>query len=496
MNKLMVVDDERIIGAQLEERLSLMGFEIVGNASSGDDAVSVARECSPDLVLMDIVMPGKLDGIQASEIIKGELNIPVIFLTAYADDTLIEKAKLIEPYGYIVKPFQENELKAAIEIALYKNKKEQQVQDRVLSLSEFMESATDAFFLFDSKLNCVDVNQTAQKLFCLNKNKTVGRNILEVSPVFVEYNIYPRCKDVLKEGETYAAENASCESRLESMCLSWKAFKAGSFLGIVIMDGTEQMRNEENTEMVQKIETFNILIDNIAHNFDNLLSDILNNITFTKNKIKNKRRVYKRLLEAEKASTKAKDIVKNLLTFSDEEIPDKRILSAGDLISKSVYYTESNFDLKCDLNIPGDLWRVYVDEAQIETVINSIIIHSIHSMYSGVIITISANNFVIDEANLLPLEKGNYIKIEITNTGDVVTRSDIGILIDADNRTETKVDSLGLTISHSIIKKHNGIITVEYELDTGTIYSIYLPAVEESTASKDENAIAKTERAL
>ena len=484
MNKLMVVDDERIIGAQLEERLSLMGFEVAGIASSGDDAVNVARECRPDLVLMDIVMPGKLDGIQASEIIKGELNIPVIFLTAYADDNLIEKAKLIEPYGYIVKPFQENELKAAIEVALYKNKKEQQVQEHALGISKFMESATDAFFLFDSKLNCVDVNQTAQKLFYLDENKTVGRNILEVSPVFMEYNIYPRCKDILKDRETYTEENASCGSRHGSRSLSWKVFKAGSFLGIVIMNGIELIRNEENEKMVQRIETFNLLINNIAHNFYNLLSDILNKITFSKNKIKNKKRVYKRLLEAEKASTKAKDIIKNLLNFSDEEIPNMRISSAGDLISKSVYHTESTFDLKCDLTISGELWRVYVDEEQIETVITNIIIHSIHSMHRGLIVSISANNFVIDEANPLPLEQGNYIKIEITNTGDVITRSDIGILIGADNKTDTKVDGLGLTVSHSIIKKHNGIITVEYELDTGTIYSIYLPAVEESTDSK------------
>jgi two-component system cell cycle sensor histidine kinase/response regulator CckA len=484
MNKLMVVDDERIIAAQLEERLSMMGFEIVGIASSGDDAVNVARESRPDLVLMDIVMPGKLDGIQASEIIKGEMNIPVIFLTAYADDTLIEKAKLIEPYGYIVKPFQENELKAAIEVALYKNEKEQQVQERVFGMSKFMESATDAFFLFDSNLNCVDVNQTAQKLFYLDKNKTVGRNILEVSPVFMEYNIYPRCKEILQNEETYTAENAFWESRYGSWSLSWKAFKAGSFLGIVIMDDTGLLRNEDHVEKVQRIETFSIHIDNIVHKFDNLLSDILKNITFTKNKIKNKRRVYKRLLEAENASSEAKGIVKNLLTFSGNKISEMRISNAMDLISNSAHYFESNFDLKCDLNIPGDLWRVYADEEQIKTVITNIIIHSIHSMYGGVTVCISANNLVIDEANPLPLKKGNYIKIDITNTGEVVTRNDIGSLIDADYKSETKLDGLGFTFAHSIIKKHNGIITVEYELDAGTIYSIYLPASEESIASK------------
>ena len=494
MNKLMVVDDERIIGVQLEERLSLMGFEVVGIASSGVDAVSIAKEYRPDLVLMDIVMPGELDGIQASEIINRELHIPVIFLTAYADDTRIEKAKLIEPQAYIVKPYQESELKAAIEVALYKKKTEQQFHERELGLTEFKESATDAFFLFDSELNCVDVNQTALKMFDLVKNTIMNSNIVEVSPVFAKCNIFPRCKDVLKNGEAYTVENVSIELRHGSMYLSLRAFKAGSFLGITITDVTERQKNEKNMEMAQRIEALNIRIDDIAHNFNNLLSDIMNNIAFAMNRIKNKRRAYKRLIEAEKASMKAKDLVHNLLTFFGEELPEKSISSVKELISNYVYSPESNLNIKCEHNIPQDLWSINVNEEQIGQVITNIIIHSIHSMNGEGIVDISAFNLVINEADILPLDKGNYVKIEITNPGDVITRSDIGRMIDPDMKTVPKDGDLGLTISHSIIKKHNGIITVEYDLDTNTIYSIYLPAVEESTAFKadyDENAIAE-----
>ena len=120
MSKILVVDDEAIITMQLEERLHAMGYTVVGMAASGEDAIDKARRLSPDLILMDIVMPGKLNGIEAAQTIIGELDIPVVFVTSYADDAIIEKAKQVRPYGYIVKPFNELEIKAAIEVALFR----------------------------------------------------------------------------------------------------------------------------------------------------------------------------------------------------------------------------------------------------------------------------------------------------------------------------------------------------------------------------------------
>ncbi|HOX34388.1 MAG TPA: response regulator [Methanoregulaceae archaeon] len=126
MSQILVVDDEAIITMQLEERLSAMGYTVAGMSASGEDAIEKARRLRPDLVLMDIVMPGKLNGIEAAQVIADELDIPVVFVTSYADDAIIEKAKHARPYGYIVKPFNEMEIKAAIEVALFRKTAEQQ----------------------------------------------------------------------------------------------------------------------------------------------------------------------------------------------------------------------------------------------------------------------------------------------------------------------------------------------------------------------------------
>ncbi|HUT38636.1 MAG TPA: response regulator [Methanoregula sp.] len=128
MAKILVVDDEAIITMQLEERLSTMGYTVAGMAATGEEAIDKARQVKPDLVLMDIVMPGKMNGIEAAKIIAEELHIPVVFVTSYADDTVIEKAKHVRPYGYIVKPFNELEIKAAIEVALFRKSTEQYEQ--------------------------------------------------------------------------------------------------------------------------------------------------------------------------------------------------------------------------------------------------------------------------------------------------------------------------------------------------------------------------------
>jgi DNA-binding NarL/FixJ family response regulator len=149
--KLLVVEDEVVIALRLQQRLTSLGFDVVGVAYSGEEAVETARDLKPDLILMDIMIPGRLDGIEAAKIIKVELNIPVIFLTAFSEDTVIERAREAQPYGYILKPFQDREVKATVEIALYKkgieeklrkahNELEQRIKERTVDLNKALKS--------------------------------------------------------------------------------------------------------------------------------------------------------------------------------------------------------------------------------------------------------------------------------------------------------------------------------------------------------------------
>jgi len=135
-NTIIVVDDEVIIAIGLEERLTAMGYDVIGVVHSGEEAVEKAMSLRPDLILMDIMLPGNLDGISAAKIVKARWDIPVVFLSAFSEDKIIEKAKQAEPYGFIIKPFQVRELKAAIEVALYKKGMEQRLKESEMQLQK------------------------------------------------------------------------------------------------------------------------------------------------------------------------------------------------------------------------------------------------------------------------------------------------------------------------------------------------------------------------
>ncbi len=117
--KILIFDDEIVITTQLDRQLRNLGYDVIGSAADGAEAVKIAREKMPDLALLDIVMPGT-DGIAAARTIWSELRIPVIFITAHADDIYLQRVKTVEPLAYIIKPFQEDDLKIALKLAAYK----------------------------------------------------------------------------------------------------------------------------------------------------------------------------------------------------------------------------------------------------------------------------------------------------------------------------------------------------------------------------------------
>ena len=127
--KILIVEDERIIAKYIQNTLRALGYDISAIVSSGEEAIKMAGEVRPDLVLMDIVLKGDMDGIEAAEQIRNLFDIPVVYLTAYANEKLFQRAKITEPFGYILKPFEERELQIAVEIALYKFEMTQKLKE-------------------------------------------------------------------------------------------------------------------------------------------------------------------------------------------------------------------------------------------------------------------------------------------------------------------------------------------------------------------------------
>jgi PAS domain S-box-containing protein len=127
---ILIVEDDFVIAKVLAESLQELGYQVAGIISTGEEAVERAAKVHPDLVLMDIRLKGDMDGIEAGEAISGDLHIPIVYLTAYSDERTVERAKITEPYGYLIKPFTDTELKTTLEMAIYKHRREKREREK------------------------------------------------------------------------------------------------------------------------------------------------------------------------------------------------------------------------------------------------------------------------------------------------------------------------------------------------------------------------------
>jgi PAS domain S-box-containing protein len=177
MAKILVVDDEAAITTQLEERLTRLGFEVAGCASSGEEAVKMAERIHPDLILMDIVMPGKWDGIESAARIQQTMDIPIIFLTAYGDDRFVKRAKRIGPFGYIIKPFQESELRANVELALYNQRMREKLSASERKWRSLAENLDEAVILSDTEGRIFFWNRGAENIFGYRASEMRGKPV-------------------------------------------------------------------------------------------------------------------------------------------------------------------------------------------------------------------------------------------------------------------------------------------------------------------------------
>lgn len=158
-SKILIVEDESIVAKDIQNSLKKLGYLVPTIVSSGEKAIEEIEENRPELVLMDIMLKGQMTGIESANVIRDRFQIPVIFLTAYADDNTISQAKIAEPYGYIIKPFKEKELQTTIEMALYKHDKDMNLRkerDLYHSIIENKENKDSIFVRADYRLNKIN----------------------------------------------------------------------------------------------------------------------------------------------------------------------------------------------------------------------------------------------------------------------------------------------------------------------------------------------------
>jgi len=210
--QIMVVEDENIVAKDIQSRLKGLDYSVSAIAASGEEAIEKAGQALPDLVLMDIRLRGQIDGVQAAETIRDRYDIPVVYLTAYVDEQTLNRAKLTEPYGYILKPFEERDLHTTIEMALYKHKMESKLKETQQWLATTLRSIGDALIATDTDGVITFMNPVAEKLTGWSEQEALGRDLHDVFQVIDEQSrqaSQPPTVRALKQGAVVTLTNGS-----------------------------------------------------------------------------------------------------------------------------------------------------------------------------------------------------------------------------------------------------------------------------------------------
>jgi PAS domain S-box-containing protein len=254
-------------------------------------------------------------------------------------------------------------------------------------------------------------------------------------------------------------------------------------------DITGQKRMEEELLRARKLESIGILAGGIAHDFNNILTTILGNIALAKMDVGPKDEIFPLLSDVETASSRAQALTKQLLTFAKGGAPIKETSSIKEVITESSIFVLRGSKSSCEFSIAEDLWPVEVDVGQISQVINNIVMNANQAMPNGGRIQVTGENLTIEDKHGLPIKPGRYVRISIRDQGLGIAKEDIVKVFDPYFTTKPEGSGLGLATTYSIVKNHDGHITVESELGKGTTFQIYLPASEKTVQETAEDRV-------
>lgn len=374
-------------------------------------------------------------------------------------------------------------------------------------LSLTLESIAEGVIATDTEGRVVLMNRVAEKLSGWRLGEAAGKQVCDILTVFAERG-GKSCLELFspafqEKGETERISNAVLQDRQGNLLIITisaapiRRRHKEETTGVIYIfrDITHEKKMEEELVRSSKIESLGVLAGGIAHDFNNLLTSILGNVALAKRYAPPDEKIYQLLSDSEKASSRAKSLTQQLLTFAKGGSPVTMLTSTRKLLVDCARFASMGSKIKCEFSLAEDLWNVEIDEGQIGQVIQNLVINAAQAMPEGGIVTISAENIVIGPGTGLPLKNGKYIKIAIHDEGEGIDSRYLDKIFDPYFTTKETGHGLGLAICYSIVKKHLGHITVASCPGGGSTFFIHLPATDSaapvSRSSTEKNLPGK-----
>jgi PAS domain S-box-containing protein len=508
---ILVVEDEKIIAKGIEKRLRGLGYAASWSASTGEEAIKKASELRPDLVLMDIHLGSGMDGVEAAGVIRRQLNLPVVYLTAHSDDATLQRAKLTEPFGYCLKPYEDKELQLAIEIGLYKHQMESRLRENEQWLAATLGSIGDGVIATNEAGRVRFMNWLAEQLTGWTQAEALGKEVVEVFQIVEEKTHEPvqnPALEALAKGVSVTlAENtllitkAGTEYPIDDSAAPIRDVN-GKVTGAVLVfrDITERRRLEEHLREAQKLEAIGRLAGGIAHDFNNIMTVITGYSDLLLDTPQPTEVSQEFLRQINMAGKRATTLTQQILAFSRKQMLVPCVMSLNTIIRDmgGMVRRLVGEHIEFVTDTAHELGSIKADPTQMGQVILNLALNARDAMPHGGKLVITTANTEVDE--LSPrrhpdLKPGKYAVLSVTDTGSGMSEEVLAHLFEPFFSTKEvgKGNGLGLASVYGTVKQSKGHIEVASQVGVGTTFRVYLPLVEKP---KPEAASPERRRAF
>jgi PAS domain S-box-containing protein len=514
--RVLVVEDEAIVAKDIAATLKAMNYEVTGIAGTGEEALALASSTRPDLVLMDIMLPGGMDGIEAASRIQTRMGIPIVFLTAHADEATLTRAKAAAPYGYLIKPFVERELEVALETARHRASMERQLDEQRRWFEAVLHGIGDAVIAANVEGAITFMNPVAEHLTGWRSDQAMGQPLSKIfctvderTRKIVEASEARALRDdtvLAEEPEDLILVSADGIERPITSTVSPINDAKGALLGIVAVfkDVSARKVMEKRILNRQKMQALGRLSSNIAHDFSNVIGLVAGHVAAMQEYTLPGSRAYEDVRRIQAAVEHAASLTKRILGVArasdgagDLEI---RAVPLGDIVQDATALLRDAFEKK---NITVDIIDrarmpvVSVDSSHVVDMFMDLFLNAVDAMPNGGSLTISAKHFKLlkPDSKLNPRAKpGPYAVLRIQDTGAGMSHETLEHVFEPFFTTKASDlhVGLGLSVVHSAIQRYNGWIKVVSEPGQGTTFSVYMPEASEDARRDAERAALVT----
>src|SRR5438105_10771210 len=402
--RILLVEDHPESRRALQRLIERRGHEVVAVGSAEEAEVELKKQPFPFLIL-DWMLPGK-SGVELCQELRVAPNgdeFFILLVTARNDTQDLEQALEAGANDYLAKPLDPARLNVRLSVTerriralLERNQARAELQETVRKMTDILEKTSDGFFAVDRDWKLTFVNPQAEKLLGRRREDLIGKDFWLEFPEFTRDAFEKNYRRAMSEQTAveFEASDASGQVWFELL-----AYPSGGGVPVVLGDVPARNRGEQKRLTTSKLESLGTLAGGIAHDLNNILTVIAGNIGLAQIEAPNDSGgLLGFLSKAGQAAQHAAHLSSQLLTFSKGGAPLKKIVSVSDLVTQAAEFSLHGSNLRAELDVPSDLWRSAVDPAQIEQVINALIINAREAMPHGGTVRVSADN-IETEAN-------------------------------------------------------------------------------------------------